>query len=629
MEKFNTVSQLFKAICDNLRIKKDITGLINHSDIPDLIDSINTYNKILILPKNFFSNDIIISDDLNNLKDYIDNEPSSLIVLDYLFSNKLLDTDFYNIDLNLENEKYKVLSLNDMFSNSSFNNSSLETLEPLINSENALYSMRMFENSNFKNIDFITLPLNSLMYSNNMFENSKIEGELKNLRIDKGNLINCESMFKNSTISSLDLSDINIDNCINTKEMFNNSLINELKIGENFKITEKCEDCSSMFKDFDGTIEGNFDNFKFNENISLNSFFSKTQNVSSQTHRYDLSIFRNMDVSKVKDFSNIFFCRLFNLHDDDLDFLNWDMTNCEKLDYAFSFAVGGFYGVKHNPFQKCILSNIKSMKRIFYYNRNLDTFIFENDFTYNNPVDISYCCYTCNFMTKVKLNHIKVSDMSYAFYICRLTDIDISNWDLSECTNFNNAFYNAFVQLQKFELPSFKIKDNATFSSFMWGSNVIEYDLSKMDFSEFSTTKTNSETFSNMCSSLTYPGKKTVILPDFYFTYLPDMTWCYSSNSSYQVDVKMGGPLKTFGCVREGDNPNVSRTITLNLVRTWNTNNQNNIESYETFVESLGQAQDNRWTKTVKIHTNLYNVLTTEQKEMITNKGYTLSYGTS
>ena len=49
---------------------------------------------------------------------------------------------------------------------------------------------------------------------------------------------------------------------------------------------------------------------------------------------------------------------------------------------------------------------------------------------------------------------------------------------------------------------------------------------------------------------------------------------------------------------------------------------------YENFANSIGE-NTTAYTRTIKLYTTLYNDLTDEQKALLTDKNYTITYGTS
>jgi hypothetical protein len=91
------------------------------------------------------------------------------------------------------------------------------------------------------------------------------------------------------------------------------------------------------------------------------------------------------------------------------------------------------------------------------------------------------------------------------------------------------------------------------------------------------------------------------------------------NNNTYQdIELDMGG----------NTDFSTSSSSTLNLATIWRGTDETKVQKFVNFANSLGTKSSTK-TRTIKIYTNLYNTLTTEQKALITDKGYSLSYGTS
>ena len=90
------------------------------------------------------------------------------------------------------------------------------------------------------------------------------------------------------------------------------------------------------------------------------------------------------------------------------------------------------------------------------------------------------------------LNVSKVTDMSYVFNNCsNLNKINLSNWDTSSATNMNSMFYSC-PNLTKLDCSSFTIKTNTNVGYFVRSTTKLAVlDISKMDFANFTGTKSN------------------------------------------------------------------------------------------------------------------------------------------
>jgi len=98
----------------------------------------------------------------------------------------------------------------------------------------------------------------------------------------------------------------------------------------------------------------------------------------------------------------------------------------------------------------------------------------------------------------------------------------------------------------------------------------------------------------------------------------------WSCPNLYDIQFANGG---TFGNT-------VTTTATLNLAAFWKGDQSTEVGEgtygsyYEAFANSIGENTSGA-TKNIKLYTTLFNSLTDEQKALLTDKGYTITYGTS
>ena len=205
--------------------------------------------------------------------------------------------------------------------------------------------------------------------------------------------------------------------------------------------------------------------------------------------------------------------------------------------------------------------------------------------------------YNCQFLTSLDVSSFDTSNvttMSYMFYNCsRLTSIDVSNWDTSNVTTMSYMFYSC-SKLKEFDLSMFNL-NNCDNIMYMFGG----------------------------CASLL-----KLRLPD-----IPK-----SSSSSIQMLNSACSKCNDFQFVNGGTfvNNSTSSSLTLSLVYIWKGaadaiatgHDKTNGFFYEAFANSIGENTSGK-TRTIKLYTTLYNSLSDEQKALLTDKGYTISYGTS
>ena len=201
-------------------------------------------------------------------------------------------------------------------------------------------------------------------------------------------------------------------------------------------------------------------------------------------------------------------------------------------------------------------------------------------------ISSSYMFYSSDLKTIPnieKLDTSNIIDMSYMFYYCStLTSLDLSNFNTSKCKSIQYMFHNC--------------------------TNLTSVDLSNFDTTNIVST---GNMFFN-CSKLAYLKLGKNFIPN-------TITYSVFNSSSYQnIEIDMDG------------NPNFSSyngNATFDLSKVWNGTDETKINKYILFANSLG-IKDSTYNRTIKINTNLYNVLTDEQKALTTDKGYILSYGT-
>ena len=211
-----------------------------------------------------------------------------------------------------------------------------------------------------------------------------------------------------------------------------------------------------------------------------------------------------------------------------------------------------------------------------------------------NPVKMFYYCKNLKSLDISKFDTSAVTDMRSMFNSCSsLTSLDLSNWDTSNVTNLSFTFYNC-SKLKEIDLSTLNLIkcDNISYA-FGYCSGLLKLRLPDIPKSSSSLI----QMFNVACSKCN----------DFKFV--------------------NGG---TFG------NKSTSSSLTLSLVDIWRGSadaiatghDKTNGFFYEAFANSIGENTSGK-TRTIKLYTTLYNSLTYEQKALLTDKGYTLSYGTS
>lgn len=210
--------------------------------------------------------------------------------------------------------------------------------------------------------------------------------------------------------------------------------------------------------------------------------------------------------------------------------------------------------------------------------------------------------------------NVKITDSSYMYYYISptggLTTIDCSGFDLSRCTNMEYMFYNC-TWLKSLDMRNWDTSNVLNMGYiFAYCSSLETIDMSALDLSNLI----------NFVNPFYYAqGLKKLILPDIPRISQIDIFGNYSLSNLKDFTFANGG---TFG------NASGVSSLTLNCARIWQGKTDTIKNCYEAFANSIGENTSGK-TRNIKLYTALYNDLTDEQKELLTDKNYTITYGTS
>ena len=263
-----------------------------------------------------------------------------------------------------------------------------------------------------------------------------------------------------------------------------------------------------------------------------------------------------------------------------------------------------------------------------------------------NPVKMFYYCQLLKSLDVSKFDTSAVTNMNNMFYYCKaLKSLDLSNWDTSNVTDLGSMFYYCQA-LASLDLSNWNTSNVTNLGSMFNGcSSLTSLDLSNWDTSNVTSL---SYTFYN-CAKLKEIDLSTLNLikcDNIYYAFgycsellklrLPDIP--KSSSSSIQMFNVVCSKCNDFQFANGGTfgNKSTSSSLTLSLVYIWRGSadaiatghDKTNGYFYEAFANSIGENTSGK-TRNIKLYTTLYNSLTDEQKALLTDKGYTLSYGTS
>lgn len=343
--------------------------------------------------------------------------------------------------------------------------------------------------------------------------------------------------------------------------------------------------------------------------------------------------------------------------DPDVYFESWENDASKyrlNLDY-FLYDLN-FTGEKTKYEIACELlqQNIKpcSLNGAFYYN-NSSAFSGTLDFSnidFSDVLSMSYFMYQTTNINKIifpeNINTENLLDISYFLRQCNALEgiLDFSNFDFTNVYKMSGAFYND-AKLTSIILPENKMPKALLYADEMFRgcSGLTSIDLKNLELSYLQDTQKMFYGCSSIkeidftgkslenCSSVTgmfqnCNGLKKLVLPNMPKASSPDIF-----SSSYSLTLTD----LTFSQDCTFSNYITNQTQTFPLIRIWK-NSADTLDDYgitygqryENFANSIGENTSGK-TRNIKLYTTLYNSLTDEQKALLTDKGYTITYGTS
>ena len=356
--EINEMEVLFKEINQNLE------------NIIKLKDNIqNILNKIKEIKSNKY---IYENDEINNYKTYYFNQ------LKYIKEKIKIDNIINLIDfsINKKNEKNLILSVYDIpkkkilslvkilnieknkIKDIYLNNTKIPFIKEYLFEKEGQYNIKIICNPNFNNLSNI---FSSCKYITSL--------DLSNLNINsisnmKNMLINCDSL------STLNLSNLNTNNVIDMSGAF---------FG-----------CSSLiYLDL-----SNFNTFNVSDMSYMFSF------CCSLTY-LDLS---NFNTNKVIDMSYMFYqCKSLII----LNLYNFNTNNVNNMNYMFYFCSS----LNSLNLSNLNTSNVKYMCSIFAYCSSLNSLNLSN-FNINNVIDMSYMFFNCSSLIDLNLSEFNVNNIA-------------------------------------------------------------------------------------------------------------------------------------------------------------------------------------------------------------------------
>lgn len=311
------------------------------------------------------------------------------------------------------------------------------------------------------------------------------------------------------------------------------------------------------------------------------------------------------------------------------------LDNCKSMQHTFAYIDGVAVNVVLNLLQTIDLSEYNSLAYLFSNMIPADNQIIDltNIQFYGNCNSLFYNIQNYNTFT-IKFNEDTFKNCTNINSMFRY--ITSNNFSLDYIHNGNDImdFSNTENATSLFMQCSGKIKNNGTqttklnlkfkdgITSIAGMLNQMANDLTEINFYGDLSSVTSVE-------FLNYRGNNNLIKK---ITGLDCSSITSTSNIGGANTYKLTS-LGEFGIVQGSTvGGNHIANCTLNLQYIWEgittdiRDGQTIGYWYEKFANALGSVTGASGTKTIKINTTLYNSLTQAQKELITDKGYTLAY---
>lgn len=355
---------------------------------------------------------------------------------------------------------------------SNWNTSEITTMQSMFYNCSALASIGDTANWNTENVK----------YMNHMFYKCSNLESVDTTNWATNNVLNMKSMFYNcSSLTSIgDTTNWSTENVTVMDYMFNNcnklTYINTTNWNTKNVTSTKC-----MFNECNLLNTLNVSNWNTGKVTSMEGMFCNCSSLTS------IGSTTNWDTSNVTNMSYMFDnCSSLEY----LDVSNWDVSNVTSISSMFS---GGSNGA--NPFKPTLdvskwdTSNVTDMSFAFYSQKSGKTLDLRN-------WDTSKVTTFDHFMAHSSITLAGGQDavknwdtsscinMNAMFYTCRNTVLDLSHFDTSKVTIFDQMF-EASALKQIIGMDKWNTSNGVGFSEMFWNNGSIE----EVDLSSFDTRK--------------------------------------------------------------------------------------------------------------------------------------------
>lgn len=277
-------------------------------------------------------------------------------------------------------------------------------------------------------------------------------------------------------LSTIDVSTWNVDNITNMGAMFYTTGLTTITGLSNWNVSN-VTNMQEMFRScvYLTSLE-DIANWKISKVINIAYMFQDCRSLTS----LNLS---NWDTSKVQ-----YTVGTFNncIKLTEIQFANWDLSSLTLADIMFR----GCESLVNIDVSKWNVSNVITMNEMFRYCYNIKTLdvskwdvgnvqFFTSMFSGSDYGTIPIAIDTLDVS---KWNTSSAKDMSFMFYGCKgPKEIDVSNWNVSNCTNFDH--FAAHANLKRKGIENWNTKSAVNMNAMFHNCAEEELDLSSWDVS--------------------------------------------------------------------------------------------------------------------------------------------------
>ena len=284
----------------------------------------------------------------------------------------------------------------------------------------------------------------------------------------------CNSMFSGSTLTNIDLSNLDTNNAISMNSMFYNCTnLTNIIFGEHFN-TKKVESMSSMFQGCTNLLALDLSNFDTSSVTTMYSMFADCPNLAM----IDVS---NFDTSNVTTMESMFYncSKLVSLN-----LNNFNTSSLTNMHAMFASCLN----LANLDLSNFNTSSVTRMDSMFYNCKSLTTLDLSN-FNTSNVNTMESMFQYCTSLTSLNVSNFDTSNVisMYAMFAqnTSLKSIDLSNFNTGKVTHMSNMFTSSH-RLEKIYIGDGWNISNVTSSNSMFNNctSLPNFDTSYIDVSK-------------------------------------------------------------------------------------------------------------------------------------------------